>query len=322
MRNQLMQTIRRTKEGRSIFIVASDKVFDSAKEVTGQGDVMQRLRDDEVRTKIKTMIDRTYKTIYAFLNATGIKKKEIFPAPNGSKDDLVKSTYNIFTKNFKNPEGCFARYMGSPLKKEEINSMLLNIYLTITGLLQNNVFIKPYTDDGNNFGEVKARWDKKNNRLISVGKDKESKIKQFCADYRNQEREGLDVSRIIHINLNRICDFPETLAVMTLIHEASHKFANTEDKGYFRNDKKNEIKDSLNDVSAGKTNTIPLYVLGKGKYSEGDRNTNQYKDNRYLEPGEAAENADTLAAIIYHIGNGGEYQRELKYTLKKLGISC
>lgn len=310
MRNQLMQTIRRTKEGRSIFIVVSDQVFDSVKEVTGQGDVLQRLRDDEVRTDIKTMIGRTYETIYAFLNATGIKKKEIFPAPNGSKDDLVKSTYNIFTKNFKNPGGCFARYMGSPLKKEEIDSMLLNIYLTITGLLQNNVFIKPYTDDGNNFGEVKARWNDKEDLLEKIiNKDKESKLKQFCADYRNQEREGLDVSRIIHVNLNRICDSPEKLAVMTLIHEASHKFANTDDKGYFLNVKKNEIKHSLNDVSAGKTKTIPLYVLGKGKYSEGDRNTNQYKDNRYLEPGEAAENADTLAAIIYHIGNGGEYQR-------------
>jgi hypothetical protein len=87
--------------------------------------------------------------------------------------------------------------------------------------------------------------------------------------------------------------------------------------GYFLNVKKSEIKNSLNDVSAGKKNTVPLYVLRKGKYHEGNRNTNKYKDNRYLEPDEAAENADTLAAIIYHIGNGGEYPLISKYTLKQ-----
>lgn len=303
---RISQTIDQLSEGRKIFIVVSDKV-DEGKTIPGQSDVLKRLNDENVKKNIEKMIARTYATINAFLNLTGFKKQKSYKAPDGSNDEAVVATWNLFKSHFNNPDKCFQKYMGNNLDNEVINSMLLNIYLTITGMLQKTVYIKPYTGDEKNFGEVKKIWDNKKEKTHkTINKDEESKLKQFCADYREQVNINLEPHRIIHISLDRICDYPATLAVMTLLHEASHKFANTDDNGYFLNSKNTKeitdtgIRNLLMDVSAGSDNTIPLYVLNK-KY---DANRYpKYMDWRFLEPTQSKENADTVAAIIYHYGN-------------------
>lgn len=308
---------------RYVDIVVSDKKDDDNYHMYRMD--KKTLMDKGIKDNIDILLSRTYDTITNFLNNTGFKKQDFYEAPNGADYDRVSATFKVFKKHFIYPRPCFERYMGDDLEPEDTDLMLLNIYLTITGLLQKSVLIKPYVPIENWFGSVASRG--------ALRTDPESKIKQFCNEYRAQIMDPRKARRNIHLNYNRIREYPLDLAVMTLLHEASHKFADTEDHAYFLNDKnvttyykdgklyQAKIDGKLSSKvvelpDAGVKYKIPLYNI-KGYNTEVDPNQN-YKLFKAINAHDAANNADTVAAIIYHYGNGGGIP---KMSLKSLSIS-
>jgi len=270
--------------------------------------------NNDLYFKMDTLVRRTYETINNFLYNTGEKRKS-YEAPMGTNYSSVYTTFNVFKKHFKNPKFCFGRFMGNDMSPKDIDQMLLNIYLTITGLLQRTVYIKPYTADDSHMGSVLNR------STDTDDIDPASKIKRFCSDYQKLLFNHLNTKRNIHLNLYRIRDDPSTLAVLTLLHEASHKFADTGDYRYFlyRKDcveyynKQGELKKKKipGDIKVFKSmeigedgHKIELFNV-KDFDADHIADGSNYMIFKFPKPEEAAQNADTVAAIIYHYGNGG-----------------
>jgi len=276
----------------TLYIVASSK-----KEISNNK-VSRKLKEiGGFKSNIKKMVERTYTTIETFLKYTCDNTTPNFwtNPPNKNRPALLKGL-NGYNPNWNKMQGGCKWFMKIPNIGTANQQTKLKIkralYLTIVGLIDKELFIKPYAGRGDD-GSVRAGAFNPNAPQNNSTNDH---FDLFLGNYKKRLFKGKVLERkyVIHIGTNNITDRSQTNAVMSLVHEASHKFAGTEDQGYLysRDEGVSKMSGSLK----------------IGGYMARIRQQYQIKVNPDSDFESAPQdqliwNAESIAALIYHYGN-------------------
>jgi hypothetical protein len=271
-----------------------------------------RVSEPELIEKTKQMMIRTYETVKSFLdNVTG--DSTLWKSPPKPSTIALSNAFKKFRSSIKWEklnEGCETymqiknvQYQSDQVKK----TISLMIYLTIAGLLRERIAVKPYADGVMGFVRTKTQSMEElhpYSKKIELTCYFENFIKNYEFTMNNFNYISKDKSKfVIHVNTKYVVESPETFAVFTMIHEASHKFASTKDVLTFKiDDKPSKPKGKL--ITVGKNdNKIQLIwddsdktILFQDCLDNGCKGNPEWV---------YTYNADSVAALIYHYGNGG-----------------
>ena len=272
------------------------------------------VNDVEIIKITRNLIMRTYATIKSFLDYSTNEKCTLWESPPIPIDTVISHGFNAFRGTIEWPrliDGCekFMKIRRAILTDRVRNRISLMIYLTISGLLQKKLAVKPYAYDedarGKVVGFVKRVPEENGGTLFEKLHPYSTtfNLSNYCTYFeKTYDHTLLNFNTfsdkhdklVIHLETEFLTQYPETLAVLSMIHEASHKFAATKDVFYF----------DKSDTSSLCSGTSEMYKI-KLKWGQNDYGVFEACKANGCSPEELAYtyNADSVAALIYHYGN-------------------
>lgn len=145
---------------------------------------------------------------------------------------LNKKTLPAFVDNF----GKTYFRTDDKFTNEELKRLKLVLVKTRTGLV-GNVIIKTAPALSLKIGPNKWRFNDFNGQVIHKLKEDNMKGKPYYTFSHDQEYDVPTKIGAIHIRSSRLAAITNGLSSKTLIHEGTHKYAETEDYAYFENGK-------------------------------------------------------------------------------------
>ncbi len=296
----------------------SDPAYDTNLSI-GIRKIDQEIKKNIILECTKTMVARTYQTIHSFLELAAPKSDLWETPPKPKQSDLnfgfLKFKQSLQWQRFDWGLKAFMRLKDKESKIQVKEPLSLILYLTLAGLLQKEIAVKPYTGDdregfvGNEKGFLKLHPYSSNVKNVDYfeyfSEIHNLTVKNFqykkTDKMTEEEKKEYKKKNVIHIRSKTVLEDPNKFAVFALIHEASHKYSATKDVSYFYHGKDAENK-SDHDYCGGDDNKYKISFA--------------WGDNKTLVMEECVEkgckknsdlaytyNADSVAAFIYHYGN-------------------